>query len=74
MWQLKGVRLQRRGDDPDFAETATAVLYRLGPQDRAERFVLDVVIHPGEKLRRNLLLRLPSGRFQAASFDLLNPP
>ncbi len=87
VWQLKGIRLQQRGEDPDFADRATEVLYLLGPQDRAERFApaeqgrtlstgwlfLDDVIHPGEKLSRNLLVRLPAGRFQAASFDLLIP-
>ncbi|MFY8150393.1 MAG: hypothetical protein ACOVNL_14395 [Prochlorococcaceae cyanobacterium] len=87
VWQLKGIRLQQRGEDPGFADRATEVLYLLGPQDRAERFApaepgrtlstgwlfLDDVIHPGEKLNRNLLLRLPAGRYQAASFDLLIP-
>jgi len=87
VWQLKGIRLQQQGEDPGFADRATEVLYLLGPQDRAERFApaepgrtlstgwlfLDDVIHPGEKLNRNLLLRLPAGRYQAASFDLLIP-
>lgn len=87
VWQLKGIRLQQNGEDPDFADRATEVLVLLGPQDRAERFApaepgrtlstgwlfLDDVIHPGEKLSRNLLLRLPARRYQAASFDLLIP-
>jgi hypothetical protein len=86
-WQLQGVRLRQDGEDPAFAERATEVLYLLGRQDRAERFApaepgrtlstgwlfLDDVIHPGEKLSRNLLLRLPARRYQAATFDLLIP-
>ncbi|MCP9917650.1 hypothetical protein [Cyanobium sp. ATX 6F1] len=87
VWQLKGIRLHQDGEDPAFAERATEVLILLGPQDRAERFApsdpgrtlstgwlfLDDVIHPGEKLSRNLLLRLPAKSFEAASFDLLIP-
>ncbi len=87
VWQLQGIRLQQRGEDPEFAERATEVLYLLGPRDRAERHApaepgrtlstgwlfLDDVIHPGEKLSRNLLLRLPAGSYQAANFDLLIP-
>ncbi|QPN56632.1 hypothetical protein I1E95_16535 [Synechococcus sp. CBW1107] len=87
IWQMQGVRLRQGGEDPAFAERATEVLYLLGSQDRAERFApaepgrtlstgwlfLDDVIHPGEKLSRNLLLRLPAKRYQAATFDLLIP-
>ncbi|MGB7563205.1 MAG: hypothetical protein WBM08_00475 [Prochlorococcaceae cyanobacterium] len=87
VWQLTGIRLRQGGEDPAFAERANDVLILLGPQDRAERFApaepgrtlstgwlfLDDVIHPGEKLSRNLLLRLPARRYQAASFDLLIP-
>jgi hypothetical protein len=84
-WQLSGVTVVARGDNPDFAATLNDTL-AAGSTDQVQRHAAlayspplasgllfpDDVIHPGETLTRNLLLYVPA-TYQAAAVDVLIP-
>ena len=84
-WQVAGTQVQRAPNDHSFADAARVALHR-GSLDHAERLSLlrlskpiatgsllaDDTIQPGEKLSRNVILRIPR-TYIAATVELFLP-